>query len=125
MNFLILLKIVLPNKIALHIDEKLSSNITISEASLATSLPDPKAKPTSAFLRAGASFTPSPVIPTTKSISFDTLTSLLLSCGILLATTFNLGIIFLSSKSDILFNSSDVITKSSLFLIKPTSFAIE
>lgn len=42
-------------------DEKLSSANTISEADLATAVPDPMAIPISAFFRAGASFTPSPV----------------------------------------------------------------
>ena len=59
------LKIVLPYSIAFEIDKKLSSRITISLASLAISAPLPIANPTSAFFSAGASFTPSPVIPTT------------------------------------------------------------
>ena len=43
---------------------KLSSAKIISEASLATSVPDiPIAIPIEAYLRAGASLTPSPVIP--------------------------------------------------------------
>ena len=42
-----LLKIVLPYKIALQIEDILSSKMTISLASLATSEPLPKAKPTS------------------------------------------------------------------------------
>ena len=61
-----LLKIVLPYKIALQIEDILLSKMTISLASLATSEPLPKAKPTSLFLRARASLTPSPVIPTTS-----------------------------------------------------------
>ena len=64
-NFLMDLKIVLPYSIAFEIDKKLSSRITISLASLAISAPLPIANPTSAFFSAGASFTPSPVIPTT------------------------------------------------------------
>ena len=63
-NFLILLNIVLPNSTALEIDRKLSSNITISLAYLATSVPLPILKPTSALFKAGASLTPSPVMPT-------------------------------------------------------------
>ena len=62
-----LLKIVRPNITALSIDFKLSSSIMMSLASLETSVPLPIANPTSTFLRAGASLTPSPVIPTTKS----------------------------------------------------------
>ena len=79
MNFLILLNIVLPNRIALAIDKKLSSKMTMSLASLQTSEPDPIAKPTSAFFRAGASFTPSPVIPVTKFNSSVIFTRRLLS----------------------------------------------
>lgn len=45
--------------IALTIELKLSSNKIISQASLATYVPAiPIANPTSAFLRAGASFVP-------------------------------------------------------------------
>lgn len=50
---------------AMAIEEKLLSRMMISEASLATSVPEPIAKPTSEALRAEASFTPSPVMPTT------------------------------------------------------------
>ena len=56
-NILILLYIVLPNNIALSIELKLSSNITISPASFATSVPEPIAKPTSAFFKLGLSLT--------------------------------------------------------------------
>jgi len=46
--------------------EKLSSARIISEASLATSVPEiPMAIPILAYLRAGASLTPSPVIAAT------------------------------------------------------------
>ena len=86
-----LLNIVLPNRIAFEIDRKLSSRITISLASFATSVPLPIEKPTSACFRAGASFTPSPVIPTTKPSSSDSFTNLVLSCGRLLATILSLG----------------------------------
>lgn len=44
---------------------KLSSASTMSEAPLATAVPDPMATPMSASLSAGASFTPSPVMATT------------------------------------------------------------
>jgi len=50
-----------PSSTAATIVEKLSSASTISEADLATAVPDPMAMPISAFFRAGASFTPSPV----------------------------------------------------------------
>ena len=51
----------LPSSTADTMVEKLSSASTISEADLATAVPDPMAIPISAFFRAGASFTPSPV----------------------------------------------------------------
>lgn len=56
----------LPHLTAVTIDAKLSSSNTISQASLATSVPViPIANPTSAFLSAGASLVPSPVTATT------------------------------------------------------------
>lgn len=56
----------LPQITAVKILAKLSSRRIMSEASLATSVPViPIAKPTSAFLRAGASLVPSPVTATT------------------------------------------------------------
>ena len=123
-NFLILLNIVLPYNIALDIDLKLSSNIIISLASFATSVPLPIANPTSAFFNDGASFTPSPVIPTTKSKSWESLTSLLLSCGNARAKIWRFGIISFKFSSDILFISSLVKTIPSSFKI-PVSFPIE
>merc|ERR1719450_1779526 len=76
---------------------KLSSVRMMSEASFATSVPAiPMAKPTSAFLRAGASFLPSPVTATTSLpadnvLSMIPLTSVYLSMGCDLANTLNLG----------------------------------
>jgi len=65
-NFLIESKIFLPHFIAVTIETKLSSRRIIPEAYLATSVPAiPIANPISAFLRAGASLVPSPVIATT------------------------------------------------------------
>ena len=53
----------LPSSTALTIVAKLSSARIISEASLATSVPEiPIAIPIDAYLSAGASLTPSPVI---------------------------------------------------------------
>ena len=66
-----------PSSTATSIVAKLSSARTMSAASLATSVPLPIATPISAFLRAGASLTPSPVMATTsprscrRSTSFD------------------------------------------------------
>src|SRR3989338_11319056 len=62
-NFLMLLYMPRPSSTALTIEVKLSSISIISEASFATSVPViPIAMPMSAFLSAGASLTPSPVI---------------------------------------------------------------
>ena len=56
----------LPHFIAVTIEQKLSSSKIIPEAYLATYVPAiPIAKPISAFLSAGASLVPSPVIATT------------------------------------------------------------
>ena len=65
MAFLMFLNTFLPLETALIIVAKLSSAKIMVAASLETSVPViPMAMPTSAFLSAGASFTPSPVIET-------------------------------------------------------------
>ena len=65
-NFLIQSKMFLPYLMAVMILLKLSSRRIIPAAYFATSVPAiPIANPISAFLRAGASFDPSPVIATT------------------------------------------------------------
>lgn len=51
------------------IDLKLSSISTISQAFLATSVPQPIPNPTLAFERAGASLVPSPVTATEHLLS--------------------------------------------------------
>lgn len=60
-NCFMLLYMARPSSTAATIVEKLSSASTISEAVLATAVPDPIAIPISAFFKAGASLTPSPV----------------------------------------------------------------
>ncbi len=124
MNFLMELKMVRPYRIALSMELKLSSRITISLASFATSVPPPIAKPTSAFLSAGESFTPSPVIPATRSSSWARRTRRLLSLGSALAITRIFGSIFLISSSDSLASSSEVSTTSLSFSSRPASLAI-
>ena len=65
MTFLILSYTVRPSRTAAAIEAKLSSASTNSAASFAASLPFfPIAMPASARFRAGASFTPSPVMAT-------------------------------------------------------------
>lgn len=78
----------LPHLTALTIDTKLSSMIKMSAAYFATSVPAMFiANPTSALLRAGASFVPSPVTATTLSLSLNPITKAYLSSGLDLAKT--------------------------------------
>ena len=61
---------------------------------MATSVPAiPIAKPTSAFLRAGASLVPSPVTATTCPNYFNPVTNKYLSSGLDLASTLKLFVI--------------------------------
>ena len=99
MNFLMLLKIVLPNRTAFTMERRLESRITMSEAAEATSLPDPIANPTSAAQSDGASFTPSPVMPATSPEDFASSTSLSLSEGRARDTTFRRGMSSVTSPS--------------------------
>jgi len=70
-NFLMQSKMFLPYLTAVIMLPKLSSSKIIPEAYLATYVPAmPIANPISAFLSAGASFVPSPVIATTFSNCF-------------------------------------------------------
>jgi hypothetical protein len=57
----------------------------------------PIAKPTSAFLRAGASLVPSPVTATTYPLYFKPVTNAYLSSGLDLAKTNNLSLILSNS----------------------------
>ena len=86
MAFLIFWYIFLPFSTALIIVAKLSSVSTMAAASLDTSLPViPIATPMSACLRAGASFTPSPVMATILPLSCHARTILILCSGDTLA----------------------------------------
>ena len=76
-----------PYRMARVIERKLPSKMTMSLASRATSVPLPMAKPTSASLSAGASLTPSPVMPVTRPFFCASRTSRLLSSGRDRATT--------------------------------------
>ena len=104
---------------------KLLLSITTSPASCATAVPSPMANPISACFSAGASLTPSPVIPQTLSMSCERDTSLFLSRGLALLTTRRCGSTSLSFSSDIASSSSCVRTTSfSSSLSIPASFAI-
>ena len=81
---------------AIIIELKLLSNIIISEASFAISVPENIAKPTSDLDKAGASFVPSPVTATTLSNAFNPRTKAYLCMGSDLAITFNLVVIFIN-----------------------------
>ena len=77
-----------PQCTALTMVAKESSSITISLASLDTSVPAmPMAMPTSAFLMAGASLMPSPVTATTLPWAFRAFTTRILITGVLRAIT--------------------------------------
>lgn len=96
-NFLIESKIFRPHFIAVTIDLKLSSSKIIPEASLAIYVPViPIANPISAFLRAGASFVPSPVIATTWLSFLSPVAIKYLSVGDDLAKTFSWWATFLN-----------------------------
>lgn len=82
MNLRIESYIFLPQSTALTIELKLSSIKIIAAASLATEVPlTPIAKPTSAFLKAGASLVPSPVTATILPRSLRPVTRQYLSSG--------------------------------------------
>ena len=81
--------------IAVTIELKLLSIITISEASLAISVPANIANPTSDFDKAGASFVPSPVTATTFFKVLRPKTKAYLCNGCERAITFNLSVIIL------------------------------
>ncbi len=71
-----------PSSTAATMVAKLSSSRVMPAASLLTSVPAmPIAMPTSAFLRAGASLTPSPVIATTSPRLCQAVTTRSLSAG--------------------------------------------
>lgn len=96
-NFLMQSNMFLPYLTAVIILPKLSSNKMMPAAYLATSVPAiPIANPMSDFLRAGASFVPSPVIATTWPICFNPVASTYLSSGDDLAKTLNYLIIFVN-----------------------------
>ena len=96
----------------------------MSPASLATSVPEPMAKPTSAFFRAGESFTPSPVMPTTRFSSWAMRTRRLLSVGRARATTRRLGSMAFSSSSLLLAISAEVMATSEGSRSSPASRAM-
>ena len=122
--FFILSKMFLPCFTASTIVTKLSSVSIISDAFLATSVPPfPIAIPISAFFKAGASFTPSPVIATTAPVLLKAFTILTLCSGETLANTEYFIIFFSNSSCDMLSNCFPSIANSFLLSI-PKSFAI-
>jgi len=81
-----------PHMTALTMDEKLSSRMTMSAASLETSVPAmPMARPTSDSFRAGASLVPSPVTATISPMPFSVRTRTSLSAGEERARTWRRG----------------------------------
>ncbi len=98
-----------PSRTALAMVAKLSSVSTISAASLVTSVPlIPIATPTSACFNAGASFTPSPVIPTISFLLCRACTRRNLSSGLVRAKISNCCAATLSCASSITSSSRPV-----------------
>ena len=113
-NFLIDSKIFLPHFMAVTIELKLSSRRIIPEAYLATSVPAiPIANPISAFLRAGASLVPSPVIATTWLSFFKPVAIKYLSSGDDRASTHSWSLTILK------FSRSPTVSSSSPSLASP------
>mmetsp|Transcript_23162 Transcript_23162/g.59346 ORF Transcript_23162/g.59346 Transcript_23162/m.59346 type:complete len:387 (+) Transcript_23162:1106-2266(+) len=99
-NLRMLPKMQRPHSTALTMEPKLSSRMTMSDASLATSVPQmPIASPTSASFRAGASLVPSPVTATTSPCRRSNDTRRCLSAGWLRARTCSWGSIGRSCSS--------------------------
>jgi hypothetical protein len=95
---------------ALTIEAKLSSITMMSAACLATSVPViPIAKPTSAFLRAGASLVPSPVTATISPSSLRPVTSKYLSSGLDLART--LRVLWICLKASAFLTPSSILSE--------------
>ena len=87
-DFCRLPKMRLPKRMPRTMDAKLSSTSTRSADSRATSVPRaPMAMPTWAAFRAGASFTPSPVMATTSPFSWSACTMRNFWCGEMRAHT--------------------------------------
>ena len=94
---------------------KLSSVRIMTAASLETSVPViPMATPMSAALRAGASFTPSPVMATTLWLRLSSRTMRSLSSGATRATTPICGSCSSSSSSGMAANSAPVMARPSM-----------
>ena len=103
-----------PSSMAATIEAKLSSVRIMSAASLATSVPaTPIATPMSAFLSAGASFTPSPVTATISPISCRALTTRSFCSGAMRANTTWPDSLALSSSSPIFESSKPEMTDRS------------
>ncbi len=106
-----------PSLTALAMVAKLSSVSTISAASLVTSVPlMPIAMPTSACFSAGASFTPSPVIPTTSFLLCNACTRRNLSSGLVRAKMSYACAASLSCRSSITSSSPPVMATLALLI---------
>ena len=110
--------ICLPSFTASTIVTKLSSVSIISDAFFATSVPlSPIETPISALFKAGASFTPSPVIATIFPTFLNAFTILTLCSGDTLAKTEYFIIFFSKSDCGIASSSLPVIARSPFFNI--------
>ena len=116
-------KILLPDFMAMTIELKLSSNNTREDDSLATSVPFPPMEiPISAAFKAGASFTPSPVIATTSPFALSALMICSFCSGIIRAKILTCFIFSFNSLSDRFFKSWPV--KISSCSLRPACFPI-
>ena len=117
-----------PSSMARTIDVKLSSTRIMLAASFETSVPlMPIAIPMSARLRAGASFTPSPVTATISPISLRASVILSLCCGLTRAKMISRSLSmrsFISFVLEILFRSFPVMISKFFVVRRPTCSAI-
>ena len=104
----------LPSITPSYITCKLFSSNIISLASFAMSVAESTQIPTSAVCSDGASFTPSPIYPTTWPFFLYVFTTLSFCNGFNLAKTSTSSTAFSNSSSDILSNSTPVIILSDL-----------
>ena len=110
-------KIARPSSTAATIEAKLSSASTMSAASFETSVPViPIATPMSAFFRAGASLTPSPVMATTAPDRRSASTIRSLCSGFTRAYTETSATVRASASGASLSNSEPVIARPSVLM---------
>ena len=115
-----------PDATAFTMVAKLSSASIISPAALATSVPpSPIAQPISAVFKAGASFTPSPVIATISPLAFSSSTILYLCSGFTLAKILHFSTAEENSLLLIASNSAPVAVSVPIPVFSPMALAVK